>query len=123
MPAIPASVWEAETHHKDIWRSAGKCVICGVKPRDLVCSWCNEPMCAACAKVHTEKAHRRERYIDALARKIDRLFSEVQFPPSAGYRLSVHSQTSATIEEFDEAAAIVAEWREDAKPLAKAVEA
>ena len=114
---IPESVWEAETHHQKIWRSAGNCTECGVKPRHIVCSYCQEPLCTVCASLHSKRVHKRERYIEALASKIDTAFPAVTFPLNAEYRLAIYRTTSVGIEEFDEAVAIVAQWREDDKPL------
>lgn len=66
--AIPASVWKSETQHASIWKAQGNCVRCNVKPRDLMCSRCQEPMCAGCLKLHEDIDHARDRYIERLAK-------------------------------------------------------
>lgn len=87
MSVIPDRIWKSETHHSLIRQSAGPCVACRERPRDLNCRWCGDPMCAKCLGVHQGgPIHARERYIERLADgKI--------------------SWMSATIEEREEAAA------------------
>lgn len=93
--AIPIAVWRAETQHKKIWESAGLCVKCHSKPREMLCSRCHEPMCAGCLTDHQKGAdHARDIYIERLAK-------------------NMMPWTNSTAEECAEARLLQDQWRDD----------
>lgn len=97
--AIPAAIWNAEPHHKEIWKSAGPCVKCHTKPRDAMCPRCLEPMCASCLNAHISGIdHAYDRHIEKMA-------------------LGKINWDNCTTQECDEARLLQLEWDSDGTSL------